>query len=245
MNDIIDKNNPKPIYLQIKQNLLESIDKGVYAINQAIPSEVTIAKRHQISRMTARTAINELVQEGFLSRRQGKGTYVSGKRFDYHFFRITSFNQDMAERGMTHFTNVLELKVLTPSNRIRKALELSANSKTIFIKRLRYANNAPLLLEKRYLNYSLCRRILKENLEQESIHNLLIYKYKLALTKVKQFIQAKNLSKTEANLLKVKVGSAALYLQRTTYTHKQPVTLVNYLYRGDRYRVHAEFEPYE
>jgi GntR family transcriptional regulator len=245
MNHIIDKNNPKPIYLQIKQNLLESIDKGVYAINQAIPSEVTIAKRHQISRMTARTAINELVQEGFLSRRQGKGTYVSGKRFDYSLFRITSFNQDMAERGMAHFTKVLEVKVCAAPERVRKALKLSGNSKAIYMKRLRYADNVPLLLEERYLNYSLCQPILKENLEQESIHNLLIYKYKLALTKVTQFIQAKNLSEKEANLLKVKVGSAALYLQRTTYTHEQPVTMVTYLYRGDRYRVYAEFEPYE
>ncbi|HUT71941.1 MAG TPA: GntR family transcriptional regulator [Desulfatiglandales bacterium] len=245
MNNTIDKNNPEPIYLQIKQNLLESIDKGVYAINQAIPSEMVMATQYQVSRMTVRTAINELVKEGFLFRRQGKGTYVSGKRFDYSLFRITSFNQDMAERGMAHFTNVLEVKVCAAPERIRKALELSANSKVIYIKRLRYAHNEPLLLEERYLNYSLCKRILKENLEQESIHNLLIYKYKLALTKVTQFVQAKNLSTKEANLLKVKVGSAALYLQRTTYTHKQPVTMVTYLYRGDRYRVYAEFEPYE
>ena len=245
MNDIIDKNNPEPIYLQIKHNLLASIENGIYAINQAIPSEVAIAKHYQVSRMTVRAAINELVQEGLLFRKQGKGTYVSGKRFDYHLFRITSFNQDMAERGMTYFTKVLELKVCSAPERIRKGLKLSANSKVIYIKRLRYADNVPLLLEERYLNYSLCKRILKENLDEESIHNLLIYKYKLALTKVTQFIQAKNLSKKEANLLKAEKGSAALYLQRTTYTHKQPVTLVTYLYRGDRYRVYAEFEPYE
>ena len=245
MIDIIDKNNPEPIYLQIKHNLLASIENGIYAINQAIPSEVAIAKRYQVSRMTVRAAINELVQEGLLFRKQGKGTYVSGKRFDYHLFRITSFNQDMAERGMTYFTKVLELKVCSAPERIRKGLKLSANSKVIYIKRLRYADNVPLLLEERYLNYSLCKRILKENLDEESIHNLLIYKYKLALTKVTQFIQAKNLSKKEANLLKAEKGSAALYLQRTTYTHKQPVTLVTYLYRGDRYRVYAEFEPYE
>lgn len=176
---------------------------------------------------------------------QGKGTYVSPKRFDHSLFRITSFTQDMKERGMAHFTKVLELKAIAAPGGVKKELELPAHSKVIYLKRLRYADNEPLLLVERYLNYSLCKPILKENLEEQSIHDLLINKYKLPLTRVKQFIQAKNLSKKEADLLNVETGSAALTLQRVTYTFKQPVTMVTYIYRGDRYRVYAEFEPHE
>ena len=241
----IDKQSSTPIYLQLKQELVKKIRVGDLTPNSMIPSEIQLAKKLGISRMTVNKALNELVREGYLFRQQGKGTYVDERRLDYGFFRITSFHRDMKERGLTPGTNVLRKEVILAPGGVREALQLRPRERVIFVMRLRFADGKPLMLERRYLNLSLCHPILNEALDKESIHDLLIRKYNLPLTRVRQYLEAIALRAVEAKLLKVKVNSPALLLHRITFTEEQPVTLVRYLYRGDRYRFHAEFKPEE
>ena len=213
--------------------------------NSMIPSEIQLAKELGVSRMTVNKTLNELVREGYLFRQQGKGTYVAERRLDYGFFRITSFHRDMKERGLIPGTNVLRNEVILAPREAKEALQLHNQEKVILVMRLRFADGKPLMLERRYLNLSLCRPILNEALDKESIHDLLVRKYNLPLTRVRQYLEAVALRADEARLLKVKVNSPALLLHRITFTKEQPVTLVRYLYRGDRYRFHAEFRPEE
>ena len=151
----------------------------------------------------------------------------------------------MRERGLTPSTNVLRKEVIAAPQEVQDALQLRPGEKVIFVMRLRFADGEPLMLERRYLNLSLCRPILDEALDKESIHDLLIQKYDLPLTRVRQYLEAVALRTDEAQLLNVKANSPALLLHRITFTEEQPVTFVRYLYRGDRYRFHAEFKPEE
>lgn len=241
----IYKNISTPIYLQLKQKLIKNIRVGDLMPNSMIPSEIQLAKELGVSRMTVNKTLNELVREGYLFRQQGKGTYVAERRLDYGFFRITSFHRDMKERGLIPGTNVLRNEVILAPREAKEALQLHNQEKVILVMRLRFADGKPLMLERRYLNLSLCRPILNEALDKESIHDLLVRKYNLPLTRVRQYLEAVALRADEARLLKVKVNSPALLLHRITFTKEQPVTLVRYLYRGDRYRFHAEFRPEE
>jgi DNA-binding GntR family transcriptional regulator len=195
--------------------------------------------------MTINKVINELVREGFLYRQQGKGTFVSLRKIDQWFFRITSFNRDMISRELVPSTSVLEKKVLNAPKDVARHLNLNSKEKVIFIKRLRYADNNPIMLESRYLNYKLCKPILKESLEKDSIHDLLIYKYNLPLTKVNQYLEAVKINGDEAKLFGIEPGKPGFLLCRTTFTGKTPVTWVKYIYRGDKYRFYAEFIPIE
>ncbi len=242
---MIDKQNATPIYLQLKRSLIKKIKAGDLAPNSMIPSELQLAKQLGVSRMTVNKALNELVRDGYLFRQQGKGTYVAERRLDYGFFLITSFHSDMRERGLTPSTNVLRKEVIAAPQEVQDALQLRPGEKVIFVMRLRFADGEPLMLERRYLNLSLCRPILDEALDKESIHDLLIQKYDLPLTRVRQYLEAVALRTDEAQLLNVKANSPALLLHRITFTEEQPVTFVRYLYRGDRYRFHAEFKPEE
>jgi len=225
--------------------LKDNIIRGKDHPNDRIPSEIGLAKLLGVSRMTINKVINELVREGFLYRKQGKGTFVSPRKIDQWFFRITSFNRDMKARGLTPGTSVLEKKVLNPPKDVARNLNLKSKDRVIFIKRLRYADSSPLMLESRYLNYKLCKPILEESLEKESIHDLLINKYNLPLTKVNQYLEAVKMNGDEATLLGTEPGEPGFLLCRTTFTGEIPVTWVKYIYRSDKYRFYAEFVPIE
>lgn len=72
-----DKNSPIPLYIQISNYLKSAIEKGLFKANEQIPSEMELAGRYQVNRLTARKAITTLVEEGLLYRVQGKGTFVA------------------------------------------------------------------------------------------------------------------------------------------------------------------------
>ena len=241
----VDKNISTPFHVQIKEMVKSKIASGEYLPSARIPSEIELAEKLDVSRMTINKVINELVREGLLYRHQGKGTFVASRKIDQWFFRITSFNRDMLSRGLIPSTAVLENRVLKPPNDVQKCLSLSPKEKVIFIKRLRYADNNPMMLESRYLNYKLCKPILKESLEKESIHDLLVYKYNLPLTKVNQHLEAVKINGDEAKLFGIEPGEPGFLLCRTTFTGETPVTWVKYIYHGHKYRFYAEFIPIE
>ncbi len=241
----IIKNSSVPLHIQIKKMLKDNIESGKYLPNEKITSEIELAKILNVSRMTVNKAINEMVREGFLHRFQGKGTFVSLRKIDQWFFRITSFNRDMVSRKLTPSTSVIEKKVLSASKDVVAHLNLKLKEKVIFIKRLRYADNEPIMLESRYLNYKLCKQILKESLEKESIHDLLIYKLNLPLTKVNQYLESIIIREDDAKFFGIKSGEPGFLLYRTTFTAEYPVTWVKYIYRGGKYRFYAEFIPIE
>lgn len=241
----VDKNSSTSLHIQIKKILKENILRGKYQPDERIPSEIELAELLNVSRMTVNKVINELTKEGFLHRHPGKGTFVSQRRIDQWFFRITSFNRDMVSRGLNPSTSVLEKKVLNASKEVIQYLNLKPKEKVIFVKRLRYADNIPIMLEFRYLNYEMCKQILKESLDKESIHDLLVYKYQLPLTKVNQYLETIKINDEDSKLLGIPPGEPGFLLYRTTFTGDVPVTFVKYIYRGDRYRFYAEFIPIE
>jgi len=75
----LDKQHPVPVYLQLKKLLQNQIEQGVYLSHQKLPSERDLCKHHSLSRMTARRALQELIDEGFAYTKVGKGTFVSDK----------------------------------------------------------------------------------------------------------------------------------------------------------------------
>lgn len=241
----VNKYNSVPIYQQIKEMLVQDINSGKLRPHTKVPSEYELSRLYEVSRMTINKVMSELTREGLLYRRQGKGTFVSQKKMDHWFFRAASFKEDMIQRGLEPKTVVLEKKIVAPSPEVIKKLEIKSSDKVIFVKRLRYANNEPIMLESRFLNYTYCKRILDEPLETESIHNLLIQKYDLPLTKATQYLEAVKINFEESKYFDIQPGEPGFLLSRVTFTASRPITWVKYIYRGDRYRFVGEFTPTE
>ena len=232
-------------YRQIEKALSQAILNGELKEGEQLPSEVDLAGRLGLSRMTVNKALTALSRRGLISRSRGRGSYVTPRKLRQGFFRVASFNRYISEMGMVPSTRVLETTLLPADFKVAEALHVPAGVQVIRVKRLRLANGDPLMLETRYLNERFCRPVLSEDLSTGSIHDILIKKLNLPLTRVKQVLEIKRAEREEAALLGIERGTCCFYMVRTTFTNERPMTWVHYLYRSDRYRFEADFNPME
>src|SRR3981081_3043429 len=96
-----------PIYLQLENLVRDKIDSGDWAPGIMLPSERQLCDTYGIARMTVRQAISNLVAEGLLTRTQGRGTFVARPRLRQPLSKLTSFTEDMRDRGLLGSTRPL------------------------------------------------------------------------------------------------------------------------------------------
>ncbi|MCF8069175.1 MAG: GntR family transcriptional regulator [Desulfobacterales bacterium] len=215
---------------QIKEHLIQGIRSHLFT--NGLPSENQIAKQFNVSRMTARKAFSELVYDGWVERIQGKGTFVKTRELSQGYFKIQPSWKQAKDLNVIYTTNVLELKTISnPPGRITD--KLNYNQQIILVRRLHFFDQIPVRYEIRYLRGDLCGGILWENLENNSIHELLTQKYNLPLSRVWQRMTAETMPKKIAALFNEAAGHPVFYVERLTYTNKNPVTYVQYYIRGD------------
>lgn len=232
-----------PRYYQLKLILEKRIQSGEFQPGDQFPTDDELCAEYNLSRGTVRRAVDMLVEEGRLRREQGRGTFITSPQFSPVYFRLAAFSEEMLQRGLEPSTQLLRLRTFPANEEIASHLEISRGEEVIEIVRLRLADGKPMAIETRYLTYQTCPQLLEEDLENQSIHNLLIEKYNLPLARACHTIEARVLSAQEAELLKVQPGSAGFLVDRVTYTlGNRPVTWFRTIYRGDQYRFIAEFQ---
>lgn len=230
-----------PYYLQLKEILHRSIKKGELKPGQLLPPERELCKRHQVSRITIRKALDLLMQEGFIFREQGRGTFVSKPPLEQPT-QIISFTEQMESRGLSPSTRVLETGILPVSKEIGEYLALSPNEEVVFVKRLRLADNEPVALESSYLPYRFYPQILSENLTG-SLTKITEQKYHLRLKRAAQVVKAEPVFDEVAKILEVEPGTPALYIQRIAFlADNRPAEFLKAYYRGDRYELTMELK---
>lgn len=143
--------NALPLYKQIANKIKEDIISANLSKGDAIPTETKLAKDYGVSRVTVRQAIKMLVDEGLLYRVQGSGTYISHEKIEHNIFKLQGFTEEMSELDHHPENTILEFKLTSPSNEIKKILNLSDEEKVYYVKRLRLADKEPLILEESYL----------------------------------------------------------------------------------------------
>jgi GntR family transcriptional regulator len=219
-----------PKYETIKQFLIHGISSRTFT--DAVPSENQLAERFGVSRMTARRALDELERDGAVERFPGKGTFIrKTPHYTRGFFRVRPFRKWAQDINVTLTTRVLEAKLIDPPKNI--AEKLQTNGQIVLLRILNLFNDKPVRYAVRYLVADSCAGILWENLEQESIHDILINKYRLPLTKMSQSMTAIGLSAKLARLFNAEPGYPVFYFQRLTFSFDTPVTYVEYYMRGE------------
>jgi len=228
-------------YPLIKSTLKERLLSSHYPEGLPLPSEPQLAKEFEVSRMTARRAIDELEREGYVYRIQGAGTFPTGKRFRQGVFRIRPFKE--WARGAETSTRVLQARIVEATPEMSIVMQIAVGEGVIFIHRVRLAGDEPLVIEKRYIVAEMAQGLLEHNLAVESIHEVMVEKLGVSMTRVEQSLEAVNLRQEEADLLGVALGTAAFLIRRTSYSGIKRVAYINYWVRGDRYAFQDSFEP--
>jgi GntR family transcriptional regulator len=240
------KPGPLPKYYQLTEILRGKILSGELEPGDQIPTEDALGQEYGVSRGTVRQAISTLVHEGLIRREQGRGTFVNLLRSGRAFFTLTGFDEDMRRQHRHPSTRLLTLEVVPATPEVAERLALALNEPVIHIVRLRLADERPVVHETRYLAYCLCSALVDDDLEAESIHALLIHKYRIPLIRTIHTIEARILPREGARLLQVEPGTAAFFVDRLTYTTSEagerPAVWYQAIYRGDEYHFRAEFE---
>jgi len=206
-------NPPLPKYFQVQELLREQI--AGLPEGEIIPSEAELCKLYGASRITVRKAIEGLVQQGFLVRIQGKGTFVtrpkiSEKPRERFVSQITGFYGDMTSRGFEVGTRVLEQEIIHPDTNLRDKLNLEPTDKVIKIVRLRFVNHQPHHIVNTFLPNKYFAGVENVDLNQGSLYALLREKYKAELAKARFIVEASSCNELEAELLNYPLSAPIL-----------------------------------
>lgn len=162
---MLNKNSTIPLYEQVKESIKQKIEQKEWKENTRVPSEAELMEFYHVSRVTIRNALSLLVQEGYLEKKQGIGTFVSKPRIKKIIFHRSSFTQSCERGGLKPDTQVLKKEVLDKKSAYNSLLKLEESDKLVHIERLRYADGEPISLEHVYLSYQKYGFLLWENLE--------------------------------------------------------------------------------
>jgi GntR family transcriptional regulator len=236
-----DHDSTVPLYIQLKEHLRAQIEAGVYPSGARLPSERELAQTFQVSRMTARQALQLLAKDGFVTSRVGKGTYVRQPRIAQELRFLTSFTEDMRQRGMTPTSKVIRAAFDRADADVAEHLRLAAGTEIVLLSRVRLAGTDPMVWEICHLNHRLCPGILeRHDFGQESLYQVLREVYGLRLVWAEETTGARMPNKEERDLLGMDNRTPVLSRTRVTYTeYDQPIEYVRSVCRGDRYQLRA------
>lgn len=240
MNLNIDFYSKVPLYYQLKEQIKLNILNGTYKEGELIPSEREFGDQYELSSTTIRRALNDLVQENFLERKAGRGTFVHQKKAKRDLRKVIGFTKNMQEMGLQPSTQVLSARVLNANPFARKRLGLSKGEKVVRLERLRLADGIPMMLETRYIRTDLCPIIEKEDLSK-SLWKVFEEKYNLKPIRHSQNMKIAHVSRHAAELLTLENDAQVFLIIGVTYVQDSvPIECEESMYRADKYELAFE-----
>lgn len=232
-----------PLYQQIKGLILHSLQHGEWKPGEAIPSEIELAARFRVSQGTVRKAIDELAAENLVTRRQGKGTFVSThaeRQVQYRFLKLLPDSGDARVEGPAQRT-ILECRRLRASAEVARSLALRTGDSVIQIKRILSFVGVPTILEDIWLPNQPFRGLTAEQMAhyQGPTYAMFELDFGVRMVRAEEKIRAVLPDETQAQWLNVAPGTPLLSVERLAYTYNDvPMELRRGLYRTDTHHYH-------
>ena len=225
-----------PLYRRLQDALRKAIESSILGPQDALPPERDLATDFSVSRITVRKALDGLVAEGLLQRKQGAGTFVSG-RVEKQFAKLTSFSEDMLARGRAPRSEWLLRASGTVTPEESLALGLSPGAPVYRLNRIRFADEMPMAIEySKVPGFGLERA----DVVEDSLYAAL-QSQGYRPTRALQRLRAVLVDEERARLLKVEPGVAALYIERRGFLDDgRVIEATDSWYRGDAYDFVAE-----
>jgi GntR family transcriptional regulator len=230
----------KPKYLQLVDMIRRDILSGKLKEGDKLLSENEMKQKFGVSSTTVRKCIDILKNDGLISRYQGVGTFVKAKHVERSLKKVLSFTKNMEQVGLVPSTDVLEKKIIGGHGKYLERLGLEIGSSILKLKRLRYGNGIPMMLETRYINLKYCPDIIKKDLSG-SLYQIYEKDYGITLLGANQHLRIVFLTDEEAGLLHCGKSTPAYLVTGVTYSDNEwPMEYEESLYRGDEYEFFVE-----
>jgi GntR family transcriptional regulator len=226
-----------PLYLQVKENLLQKIDAGTWGEESLIPTESELCEEYGVSKITVREAVRILVKDGRLSRKAGKGTFVTKPKIEQKLNRFFSFTKWALENGLQPASRILRVEAVACDRHIARHLGIKEGEQVRRIERLRLGNGEPLTLEVIWVPCRLCPDLHLHDLANVPLNDILQNEYGIPLIRATESIEAATADEYLARQLAIDKDVVMLHVEHTAFTRgNQIVYFVTTSYRGDRVR---------
>lgn len=235
-------NDAMPIYEQIKNDIVDKIENGIYVPGVRLPSERQLAEEYAVSRVTVRQAVGELVNKGILHKKVGSGTYVRATKVEQSLVQLKGIIEELRQHGYNVSIRVIETVYVKWSSKNRmlwENLKLDRGEKVYKIKRVIMVNNQPLLIDYNYFPEEIGRKYEMLDVSKDVIFRALEalgYHVEYATQKV----SAKNATREQARLLQIEERDAVLEVERLTFSGSDvPLIYTRAVYVGTKYSYSA------
>ena len=229
-----------PLYEQLKKAIKKDICTKKYRPGDKLPSEKELEEIYSVSRITVRRAVEELCAENILSKKQGKGTFVLGGEFVAQLtVGNVGFHQRMNEAGLTPQTQILEKAIIEMPAAMANDLHLVVGEKTVYLKRLLFADGRPMAIDICYLPLSRFPGVFEKLEGEVSVFETLDREYDTAVERFRKIIRAKKASKETAHLLGGAVGDPVFEMTKLVFDSSDSPCMisVSYLLGSNTYYV--------
>ncbi len=226
-----------PKYYRISRDTIERIQQGDLTPGAKIPSENEIIEAYSVSNTTARKALQELEQSGWVTRIKGKGTFVRNRTIERSATRILGFTKNMIEAGRTPSTKLVGLHLFEPSRSISiNNRQYTLEGPLCKIQRLRLGDDVPIMFETRYISTRFCPGLHKHDLER-SLYEIYEKEYALQLYEIQQELSAVMLARDVLTYFDLDESVPAFRVDGVTFGGKELILeMEQSFYRGDIYQ---------
>lgn len=230
-----------PIYLQVKEYILEKIHTGEYQTDMKIASEAELVKLFGASRMTINRALRELTAEGKLIRRQGRGTFIAQPKIQSALLEIESIAHEIQQRGGKYSCTVHLLGEEKANPSLAEAMELKPYTRVYHSVLVHRDNDIPIQLADRFIVPEIAPEYLQQDFTTITPNEYLL---KLApISGVEHVVEALIPDAWIRELLEINEAEPCLALHRTTWVEDAVATRSSFFYPGSRYSLGGRFTP--
>lgn len=233
----LDRNSPVPLYYQLKNILLERIHGNEWATGEMFPGEQELQENYELSRTTVRQTLSELVNEGYLVRHRGRGTFVAKPKVTYNPTTTLELTEYMRKQGIALGWRLLSAEWTKADMHIAEMLSLIEGAPVWGVRRLRLVGEDPIGYHFAYVPKLHVPHLNMDALEEGDSLDYLKNLPQMVNPRVERTLEARVSGELEAELLGMTAGAPMLFMERVVYSADgEPLEFLQAAFHGDRFR---------
>ena len=229
-----------PLYHQLKEILKQEIEEEKYKKGDIFLTERQLQEKYDVSRVTVRQAVSELVNEGYLQSSRGIGTTVVFNKIDENLKQVISFSEEMGRHGITMKTSYCVMSRERAGKTVAENLKLEKEGYCYKLERVRCAQNIPVVYSITWLTNKY-RLPIDNNLYKDSLYRLLKEEYNIVIARGRDTFEAVLATEVTGRFLNIEPGQPVFKRIRSTYDQDNDILEYTVCYYpGERYKYSVE-----
>lgn len=214
---LVGKQKIMPLYLQIYSDICMKVDEGVLKPGDTLPTEEKLMSYYDVSRVTIRKALMELITDGIITREHSKSAIIAQKKPRKNMSRLTSLREEILNAGMVPTSLITVIQNVQANASMAAILNVPEGEPLIFFHRVRYGNGVPIAVQDVHIREKYCSVEELKRYGNNSIYDSLERERKYTIDYADMMLTAKMPTKKQCQELEISHEAPVLLMKRTAY----------------------------